>query len=238
MESSNKFDLDIALKKWQDELESSPTFTNADIEELKLHLLDIYYELQATELSKEEAFLVAITRIGKPVDWESEFSKSNELILRLKKTVSVLSGIFFYFFSYYFIKLVLSMTLIVGVLLGNEAVEAVRICKVVAISILFVVLLNILITLSSKGDIFIKHISTSEFKLKHITRIFIATLFFAIANHCTRPFIVNLIPSARTRYLFIELNDYFDYSFPFLITLGFIVLYFKVFKKSELPERR
>ena len=78
MESSDKLDLESLLQAWEANLKQSRAFSRSDVQELKTHLLDLYDDLIETGLNEEEAFLIASKRLGQPVDWENEFTQTNQ----------------------------------------------------------------------------------------------------------------------------------------------------------------
>jgi hypothetical protein len=75
METPTPFDLNEAIRRWQHELGSSPTFCADNLEELASHLRTSVQKLKATGLSEEEAFLIATQRIGERETLQQEFAK-------------------------------------------------------------------------------------------------------------------------------------------------------------------
>jgi hypothetical protein len=68
------FDLNEAIRQWRQALAAQPGFRNGDLEELEDHLRESVTELESSGLSREEAFLIASRRLGKPEDLGSEFA--------------------------------------------------------------------------------------------------------------------------------------------------------------------
>jgi hypothetical protein len=77
METPSPFDLNEAIRCWQQNLSSSPAFKAENLEELASHLRASVQKLKATGLSEEEAFLAATQRIGERGPLEQEFAKVN-----------------------------------------------------------------------------------------------------------------------------------------------------------------
>ncbi len=77
MEHASTFDLNIALRRWLENLAQSPQFRPADLAELESHVLDSVNQLQTQGLSSEESFLIATRRVGPAEKLEPEFAKVN-----------------------------------------------------------------------------------------------------------------------------------------------------------------
>ncbi len=77
MENATRFDLNDAVRQWRAQLESSPAFRGADLDELGAHLLDSTRSLQDRGLSAQEAFWVARSRLGSTDLLAGEFEKVN-----------------------------------------------------------------------------------------------------------------------------------------------------------------
>ncbi|KZL90305.1 permease prefix domain 1-containing protein [Clostridium magnum] len=71
------FRLKDSIEIWKQKLSNSNSFTNSDIEELESHLLDEIEILKEKELTEEEAFYVASSRLGSVELLSSEFTKIN-----------------------------------------------------------------------------------------------------------------------------------------------------------------
>jgi hypothetical protein len=75
MENPTPFDLNEAIRRWQQELSTSPAFCADNVEELASHLRASIQKLKANGLSEEEAFQIAASRIGERGQLEREFAK-------------------------------------------------------------------------------------------------------------------------------------------------------------------
>lgn len=86
------FQLDKSLEDWKGKLINSNTMTESDVDELESHLLDEIDELKGKNLTEEESFYVACSRIGSVNLLSSEFGKVNFNLIWLKKFLWLLSG--------------------------------------------------------------------------------------------------------------------------------------------------
>jgi len=77
MEDPTPFDLNEAIRRWQQSLGTSSAFNSDDLEELASHLRASVQKLKATGLSEEESFQTALQRIGERRSLEREFGKLN-----------------------------------------------------------------------------------------------------------------------------------------------------------------
>jgi hypothetical protein len=77
MESQSRFDLNAAIRDWQQALDTQPGLAPEDRRELESHLRDSMAELQQRGLNGEEAFWLARRRVGPPQRLGEEFGKAN-----------------------------------------------------------------------------------------------------------------------------------------------------------------
>jgi hypothetical protein len=77
MENPKQFDLNEAIRRWQQDVAASPAFCADDLEELASHLRASAQRLKAAGLSEEESFLIASRRLGGADKLSSEYSKLN-----------------------------------------------------------------------------------------------------------------------------------------------------------------
>ena len=80
MENPNPFDLNEAIRRWQQDLGASPAFKADNLEELASHLRASVQRLKANGLTEAEAFQVASRRIGERGSLEREFAKVNPAV--------------------------------------------------------------------------------------------------------------------------------------------------------------
>jgi len=104
MTTSRSYKLQEQIDKWVDKIRSEPSFTKSDCEELKSHLLDLIDRLKEKGLDDEEAFMVAIKRIGYIKDWGDEYRITNNPVTQMRRSLIILAGVLVYFFLFYFIE--------------------------------------------------------------------------------------------------------------------------------------
>ena len=71
------FDLESKIKEWNNNLRDKGKFLHQDIEELESHLRDEIEALQKKDLTEEEAFIIAIKRLGNSEILSKEYGKVN-----------------------------------------------------------------------------------------------------------------------------------------------------------------
>lgn len=71
------FQLDQAIKKWNEQFKTNFVYAQSDLLELKDHLINEIDNLTNSGLSEEEAFFIATNRIGDKEKLNKEFSKVN-----------------------------------------------------------------------------------------------------------------------------------------------------------------
>ena len=235
MKSSDKNNFDKMLKKWKKEVSLSQALTNSDIDELESHLMDIYDDLRKLGLNEEESFLVANSRLGNPINWESEFLQTNKIELNLKKIITFLGGVLFYFFSYYMIVMISKGIFIASKIFNTDTTTAITNSR---LFLLFAALLGLLLIISIliEDDYFFRIIDKIKIKPLYTYLLFIFTVSLAIGNHYIMFYINKLANDAKQCTFLKELFRYFDYIFFSLIILGFIILYTKFIKKGNAPK--
>lgn len=77
METSNQFQLEIAVDNYLLQLQTNGSYTPDDILELKSHLLDNVDALKQKQLNDEESFIIACKRLGKEELLHTEYRKVN-----------------------------------------------------------------------------------------------------------------------------------------------------------------
>lgn len=69
------FELETEIRKWRDLARGTGRLSSADLEELESHLRDSVEELSGGSLDAEEAFLIAVRRMGPVAEVGNEFAK-------------------------------------------------------------------------------------------------------------------------------------------------------------------
>ncbi len=93
MEDPTSFELNHAIRNWQDGLRRSPHFRAEDLVELEAHVRDSTAAFRAKGLTDEEAFLLATRRVGTPSGLEPEFAKVNRTEVWLNRLLWMSIGI-------------------------------------------------------------------------------------------------------------------------------------------------
>jgi len=93
MEDPTSFELNQAIRGWQDGLRHSPHFREEDLTELETHVRDAVATFQAKGLAEDEAFLLATRRLGEASRLEPEFAKVNRAEVWLNRLLWMLIGV-------------------------------------------------------------------------------------------------------------------------------------------------
>jgi hypothetical protein len=95
METNTQFDLNQAIQRWREGLEHLSALESASVNELETHLRDSTAALEQQGLSEEEAFLIAMKRMGRPDALVAEYAKGKENLVWLERGLWILVGIQF-----------------------------------------------------------------------------------------------------------------------------------------------
>ncbi|MFZ0828632.1 MAG: permease prefix domain 1-containing protein [Verrucomicrobiia bacterium] len=77
MENQTRFDLNVAIENWRQELAGQPSLVSDDRRELETHLRDAIAGFQQRGLNDEESFWLAHRRVGQPQQLGEEFEKAD-----------------------------------------------------------------------------------------------------------------------------------------------------------------
>lgn len=97
------FNLDESIKDWRNDLNKNDVLSLDDLDELESHLMDEITVLKEKDLSEEEAFLVAKSRIGQNDIIEEEYKKVNRNEIWFHKLFTLFIG----FISFQFILILI-----------------------------------------------------------------------------------------------------------------------------------
>ena len=86
------FDLEQQLSKWRSQMLAGDACLPDDIDELEAHVLDAMGDLESKGLTQEEAFWVAVHRMGDAKSLNGEFRKINGGLAWRRLIVWLLSG--------------------------------------------------------------------------------------------------------------------------------------------------
>jgi hypothetical protein len=93
MENQTPFELNLAIRRWSENLAQSSAFRSENLNELESHLRDSVVKLESGGLSAEEAFLIASRRIGGGQQLAAEFGKLNGKIVWMDRLLWMLVGV-------------------------------------------------------------------------------------------------------------------------------------------------
>jgi len=233
MERNTEFNIQEQIDHWVSKIKSEPSFTESDSEELKSHFLDSIDKLKATGLNDEEAFLVASHRIGTTVDWEEDYSQANNQVIQMRRSVLILAGILVYFCLYYFIEFstkLLFIILLAENINGYLAVNWVF-RYLIGAHIVIIIIVASIYFMEKKTVSFIENV---KIRPKYTLLLLFITIIFGITDTCLLPIAKALTGQDYTlRSNLLHIFLYFEYSFPLIICVSFIFLYFKYYRKTK-----
>jgi len=85
MENQTRFDLNVAIENWRNELAAQPELASEDRRELETHLRDAIAGFRQRGLNDEESFWLARRRVGQPPQLGEEFVKANPAAVWLER---------------------------------------------------------------------------------------------------------------------------------------------------------
>jgi hypothetical protein len=234
MEYNGCYSITEKVNDWAEGLKAKPSFTESDIEEMKGHLFDSCKSLMLKGLSEEEAFILAKLRMGDSPELDEAFKEANQPVLQMRRSLYILAGVLVYFAAYFFIlstsKLLL-LLLLQGESGANEAVSWIS-RYLVTWHFIFLLFLVSIYFLEAKTIAFLERF---KFPPK-ITVVLIAfVVVIALVDHSLLPEVKNMmkdVPLFRSNL--IQNYNYFELTFPFLMWLGFVLIYFKYYKKTKV----
>ena len=93
MENPAPFDLNEAMRQWRHSLQNAPALRGQNLDELEGHVRESAEALRAQGLGAEEAFTVALRRLGSRSELETEFAKVNPQLVWADRAVWMLGGL-------------------------------------------------------------------------------------------------------------------------------------------------
>jgi hypothetical protein len=112
MSKTSELAIEDRIDRWYNNIRSGSGFTDADAEELKCHLLDLMEDLQDAGLDEEEAFIIALRRLGNVDEFEAEYRQENEDVLQTRRSAIILSGVLIYFFCFHLVGSLAKLTFV------------------------------------------------------------------------------------------------------------------------------
>ncbi len=232
MKKDIEFNSQIEVARWVESIELEPSVINSDTEELKSHLLDIIDDLKGIGLNDEEAFLIASKRLGDSSEWGDDYSEANNSFIQMRRSLIILSGVLGYYILYYFLRFSTMSYFLYSLahkLNGYAVCE--KINDILLIVQLILSLFFIYVFFFGKKIIaFIEGV-----RLKPIIAIVFLTIAIVLGglNILLTRFIRFFEIQGRS-HLFHDVYRYFEFSFPFIFCLGFVLLYYKYSKKVRI----
>ena len=114
----NMFDMNEQIKVWRSELSHKQTLEKSDIDELENHLREEIERLAESELTQEEAFMVAAHRLGHSESLSEEFAKINTSVIWRKRLFRVGTIVFAWIILTYIWQVVSLAGLLLGAFAG------------------------------------------------------------------------------------------------------------------------
>lgn len=213
------------IEQWYNQIRDVDSMTEYDACLLKELLLDTIDELKGSGLNDEEAFEVAVIRLGK--DFKKEYTRVNSDTLLIRNVLFVFSGIMIYFLLYY------SMIICCRLMYYNlhevidDPEQLLRYTRNFLISFHVFIALT-MIVIFNWGKIFLKKIKNLNIRPLYV--FLLTALIFGLAfTDFELQYLVKVeVPRkylVDARYLFI-LRDA-GYSFPLVVSICFISLLIK-----------
>ena len=114
-------DLSRKISNWRTQISQKEILKETDIDELEVHLREQIEQLQDSELSEDESFLVAIHRLGDPELLSSEYKKINGAYLWRRKISLLILGYIGVLFGVNLINIISNGILYVSTLFYTNA---------------------------------------------------------------------------------------------------------------------
>lgn len=234
------FELKGEIANWKQKLEISNSLTSNDIEELESHLLDEIDSLKEKDLSEEEAFFVATSRLGSVDLLSSEFIKVNARTMFFKKIVLLLGGyvvISFIENLISIISMIICQTLVIAnmdpakgnVMDSNYNSKLSFGLSLILTAIVLIIFINGRIQLLTKIQSGLENLSILKKSL-------IVILFLVLAFISSMGFymVVNLLGFKGYDVLgIVRGQSNFTVAWPIIICLSFILIAFKENRKQQ-----
>jgi hypothetical protein len=151
----------------------------------------------------------------------------------MRKSLFILAGVMAYFLLYYFIKASSKLLFIILLMQKTDGSIAIDWIKRFIIGVHFAVILFVvsIFVLDKKAVSFVENI---KMKPKNTLLLLFTAIVLGVTDTCLFPVAKNLAgQDLSLRSDLIHVYLYFDYSFPLIICVGFIILYFRYYKKTK-----
>ncbi|MEN6457033.1 MAG: hypothetical protein ABFD10_22500 [Prolixibacteraceae bacterium] len=219
------------IDKWCEQQKSTSGTTGSNAEQLKVRLTETMNELKALKLTGEEAFGIAVKRLGTGhFHWEDKTPEVDDSKIQMKRSFLILSGALAYFLFYYFFGFTSKLFFIILRSFDMAGMIALKWVSGYLTLVCFAfVFFSISIYFFEKKTLSL--IESLEIKIKHIFSLFLTALGFGIVDTCLLPLSRNLMMSDDIKISFAKALIHFDYAFPLIICAGFVILYFRYYRE-------
>ncbi len=232
MNNEATFNLEEHVNSWAQKRKTQSSLTESDVEEMKSHFYDSFDALREKGLNEKEAFVLAKLRMGDSDELEQAYEEANQPVMQMRRSLLILSGVFLYFMAYYFI---LSSSKVLAIILlqnGAGYYEAIEWVTRYLITWHFITIL-FFVSLFFFENKTISFIEKVKIKPKRAVLLLITTGILAIADTGLFPWLKEILASDYLKDLLIHNYIYFDFSFPLLIGICFVVIYYRYYKKTK-----
>ena len=228
MSTTVGFNLEQRLNEFESRILSSPEITPRDSQDLKVHLLDCFDHYKAKGLDDEEAFLLALNKMGN--------TDAYKAIVQVKRALGFLGGVFIYFLLYSLILVFDKALLWAG---GRLHIKTEILFQYNRYFLQVIYLLTILgiVALVMREGWFLGIISKINLPPKKVLILFVLIIFLAIADRILEMLVKGLLKYDMRNYIRIEHSfTWFEYLFPLIFASGFLIIYIRYFKETKKEE--
>lgn len=234
MGSSDGFDLKSALKSWEQSNLSKQELTPSDVEELKEHFLSTLEEIKNKGLSEEEAFAATCVRFGSKQYWGNNMQELNNSSFQLKKLVLFLGGVLFFLFCHYLVLDVHRATVITLINFNGNIELSVKISAITIDTVYLLSFLVIIVSIFTRKIPFIEVIErVKPTPKKAVILLVVVFMLFVLERYL---YVTGKHAIGRIEFMtpFANKERDFQIIFPFLFSIGFLIMYLKYHKKAEV----
>jgi len=226
----------ISINKWEEQIKSVPSITTSNSAELKNHLIDTIDNLKAAGLDDEESFRIALRRLGDITILKNEFDEVNMPVIQMRKIILVFSGILVSFLLYSLMNLSTSFLFFA---LYHQFFEPAKIIRYVVIYLTtyhFIFIFSTIL-LYFFGKRIVKGIIKLNFKPRHTILLFAGIFCIVVTNLWFQNTIRKIFdPDILTLTKYYATFGYSGYTFPFVMTICFLMLYKRYYSASGIDE--
>lgn len=234
MESPDGFDLKSAFKSWEQSNLSKQELTPSDIEELKEHFLSTLEEIKNKGLSEEEAFAATCVRFGSKQYWGNNMQELNNESFQLKKLVLLLGGVLFFLFYNYLVLCVYRGTLILLSNIYGNVELSLKISAIIIDTVYLLSFLVIILSIFTRKIPFIEVLKRVKPTPGKVVILLVVVLMLFVLERYLYVTVRSVIPRHHFANTFYMTERDFQIIFPFLSSIGFLIMYLKYHKKAEV----